>query len=161
MQRPSLLSNLNVKHYSCYHQTIPSFRHLGNVEHSNNMVDDLNGNSIWLSVGAFQRTLLPKPPSRLMLSAAVMRRMTSELKALTEQNDERARKRKMKNEDVLAEDFVCVPTALLGCASAKSSFGSESSTSTFLVVWRERRLVLSPQRRFRPHRRLRSPARDR
>ena len=101
------------------------FRLSVEFEHSlSNMVDDLKGKSIWLSIGAFQTTLLPKPPPHLMPSAAVMKRIRSELKTLTEQNGERASKRNVKNEDVLAEDFVRVPIVFLGYASTKPSFRS-------------------------------------
>ena len=74
---------------------------------------ELNGNSIWMEVSEFQDELLPKPPAHLMPSPEAMASLKQAFNEMIEKNDKRAARRKMKKEDVLADEFVSFPLLLL------------------------------------------------
>ena len=79
---------------------------------------ELNGNSIWMEVNEFQDELLPKPPAHLMPSPEAMKSLKKAFNEMIEKNDKRAARRKMKKEDVLADEFVSFPLLMLTSRAA-------------------------------------------
>ncbi len=96
------------------------------------MVEELDGNTIWLPAEAFQNDILPKPPQSVMLSDAQIAVLTERFNEMLAGYDERATKNKVKQEDQLVTEFVSLAVHSF-CIYPQWSARPRSSTSTSLL----------------------------